>query len=334
MNTILVSSKVFDRYGDVLQQGLGKALKLRYHVWDGRSPIPLAERDRIEVAYLSPDIMGDSSKTRSTPAFESFFAQIREAPRLRWLHLCTAGADRPMFQEFVQQGVIVTTSSGANAQPVAHTALAALLYFGRGLPHWQAAQRTHEWQPVRNERGLPALQGSTVTVVGTGPIGREICRLCREIGMHVIGVRRSAEQIVECDETRTYDELDEILPRTGWLILACPLTETTRHLIDLTRLLKLPSTAYLINLSRGEVAVDDAIRHVLSTGALAGAFLDVFEQEPLPFDSPLWDVPNLVIAAHSASMAPGFARRTAALFADNVGRWIDGMPLRNAVARH
>lgn len=245
MNTILVSHKVLDRYGDLLHKGLGDASQLSYYVWDDGSPDPRAERDQIQAAYLSPDIMGASPETKSASAFESFSTQIREAPALRWLHLCTAGADGPMFREFVRRGVTVTTSSGANARPVAHTALAALSYFARGLPHWQAAQRAHEWKPVRWEHGLPALHGSTVTVVGMGPIGREICRLCRVIGLHVIGIRRRAEQLVECDETRTYDELDEVLPRTCWLILACPLTDTTRH---------------LINLSRGEVAVDDAIR--------------------------------------------------------------------------
>jgi phosphoglycerate dehydrogenase-like enzyme len=169
-------------------------------------------------------------------------------------------------------------------------------------------------------------------VVGLGPIGREIARLLKALGLRVIGVRRSAEAVAPCDETLTYAQMRSALPRVDWLILACPLTDVTRGLVDEAALAALPRGARLLNVSRGAVVDEGALIRALESGRLAGAYLDVFTREPLEADSPLWTLPNVIVSPHSSSYSQGYGDRVGEIFLDNLARWRDGLPLRNVVA--
>ncbi len=178
------------------------------------------------------------------------------------------------------------------------------------------------------------LAGQTALVVGTGPIGQEIGRLCRAFGLRAVGVRRDATAGLPpgFDEVSSFAGLPSALPRADWLVLACPLTATTRGLVDAEALALLPPGAHLVNVARGGVVVEADLLAALRSGHVAGAFLDVFAAEPLPPDSPFWDLPNVVVSPHSAAASDGLAGRVAAVFCENLGRWRRGEALRNLVA--
>lgn len=258
-----------------------------------------------------------------------FFGILLRAPRLRWLHVPNAGVDHPIFGTLRQRGVVLTTSSGASAVPVAQSVMAAVLAFARGLPQWMAAQREKVWRPLGEQR--PDLEGQTMAVVGLGAIGREVARLARALGLRVVAVRSAPRPAPEADEVVPVSALDALLPRIDWLVLTCPLTPQTTGLIDATRLRRLPAHARLVNVSRGAVIDEAALVEALRQGRVAGAYLDVFVDEPLPSDSPLWDLPNVILSPHDAAGASGNRRRVSELFLDNLERWAAGKPLRNVV---
>ena len=288
-----------------------------------------SRRVDVDVAFVSRDVTGLSTKHEILPATQRFYAAMLEAPSLRWTHTHSAGADRAVFGQLRERGVTVTTSSGANAGVVAQTALTGLLALARHFPQLLAAQRERRWAPLIGT-GLPRdLRGQTATIVGWGPIGQQLGALLRLLGMSVAVVRRRATPAGDGFETFTFDTLHDVLPRTDWLILACPLTDRTRGLVDDAALRSLPPGARLINVARGEVVDEPALIGALSGGRLAGAYLDVFSHEPLPAGSPLWSLPNVIATPHSAGFSDGNAARVVDIFLDNLRRWQAGQPLRN-----
>jgi phosphoglycerate dehydrogenase-like enzyme len=322
----LVSAKVRDELGAPAPE-----LPLECLASDPERPLAEADLRRIEIAFMSIDLVGESTDSRLAAGLATFFEQLHGAPNLRWLHVCSAGADRPVFAELRSRGVRLTTSSGANALEVSHTALAGFLALSRGLPHYMAAQQDNAWRPMKGDRMPRDIAGQTAVVIGLGPIGREIARLLATLGMHVIGVRRSNKPVPECAEVIPFTQLDSVLPRADCLVLACPITPETRGLVDARRLTLLPRGAYLVNVARGAVVVEEDVIAALRSGQLGGAFLDVFATEPLPVDSPLWDLPNTLISPHSAGYSSGLHGRTLQVFAENLRRFLAGDELRNEV---
>ncbi|GBD24759.1 Putative 2-hydroxyacid dehydrogenase [bacterium HR30] len=258
-----------------------------------------------------------------------FFGVVLRAPRLKWFHVPNAGVDHPAFAALLERGVLLTTSAGANAAAVAQTVLAAVLAFARGLPQWLNAQRAKRWQRLGEHR--KDLQGQTMVIVGLGAIGREVARLAKACGLRVVAVRREARPADFVDESVSLDAIDTALPRADWLVLTCPLTERTRGLIDADRLRLLPASAYLINVSRGAVVDEPALIEALRARRLAGAYLDVFLEEPLPQSSPLWEMENVIVSPHDAAGASGNRRRVSELFLENLQRWLRGEELLNRV---
>ena len=293
------------------------------------SDLPVTGSHDIDIAFISRDVTGRSSKTVLTDALLRFYDILRHAPRLAWVHGHSAGADRPIYPELRARGVTVTTSSGANAKAVAQMILAALLALGRRLPDLMAAQRRHAWEPLLGARAPRDLTGQTALIVGLGPIGQEAARLLKMLRLQVIGVRRSDAATPHCDRVLPFDRLNEALPLADWVILACPLTGQTRGLLDAARLALLPAGARVINVARGEVAVERDLVAALASGALGGAFLDVFETEPLSPLSPLWDLPNVIVSPHTAGHTSGHYAAVAELFLDNLARWRSGQAMRN-----
>jgi phosphoglycerate dehydrogenase-like enzyme len=291
---------------------------------DPAGRLPDAACARVEVAFFSGDVFPDFSR--------QFFSSVRKAPQLKWLHVFNAGVDHPIFAEVLARGVRLTTSAGSTAEPIAQTAIMGLLALARGLPHWLASQRSRKWDPVRAGRLPRDLRGQTAVIVGLGQIGAEIARLARELGLKVIGIRRSPLKAGDpVDELRPPAALPELLPQCDWLIIACPLTPGTRGLIDAAAIARLPRGARIINIARGEIVVESAMIAALESGRLAGAYLDVFETEPLPADSPLWDLPNVLVTPHNSSAATGNDERVLEIFLDNLARWHRGAPLVNEV---
>jgi len=285
------------------------------------------------IAYLSRDLFAGGTRDRLSARFMGFVECLRAAPALQWLHIFSAGADLWVYREFERRGVRITTSAGATAPVVAQSAIAGLLALARQFPRCAEAQRRHSWEPLYGPGEPQSLDGQEAVIIGTGPIGQRIARLCRALGLGTIGVRRTAEgpPPPDFDMAVGYGSLHEVLPRANWLILACPLSDITRGLIDERAFTRLPPGAHLINVARGPVVVEDAMLAALRSGALRGAMLDVFAQEPLPPASPFWDLPNVIVTPHSAAASNGHAAATAAVFAANLSRWQRGEALLNEV---
>lgn len=302
----------------------GLALEIAVLPAEREARLPEADCARLDIAFFSGDVFPDYSR--------QFFSAVRKAPCLNWLHVFNAGVDHPIYAEMLARGVRLTTSSGSTAEPIAQTAIAGLLALARNFPRWLDNQRRHVWNPMQGPDVPRDLRGQTALVLGLGSIGGEIARLARALGLHVIGVRRGARKPGDAvDELHPPQRLSELLPRADWLVIACPLTAETRGMIDSERLALLPHGARVINIARGELVDEGALIAGLRTGHLGGAYLDVFKQEPLPADSPLWDMPNVFVTPHNSAAASGNEARVRAIFLDNLERWARGAPLVNEV---
>ena len=282
-----------------------------------------------EVGFLSRDVTGLSTKHRVLPATQRFYDALLDAPSLAWLHTHAAGTDRPLYARLRSRGVQVATSSGANAEVVAQTALAGMLALAREFPRLFAAQRERRWDPLIGSAPPADIGGQLAVIAGWGRIAQQLARLLKAIGLQVVIVRTRPGTDAAGHPTTTYADWHAVLARADWLVLACPLTDLTRGLVDQATLACLPARARLVNVARGEVVVEPALTEALAQGRLAGAFLDVFAQEPLPADSPLWLMPNVILTPHSAGHSAGNAGRVDAMFLDNLRRHVAGLPLAN-----
>lgn len=237
------------------------------------------------------------------------------------MHAHSAGADRPIFGELKDRGVRVTTSSGANGQVVAQTALAGILALAREFPRLFEAQRTRTWTPLIGSLLPRDLAGQTAVIVGWGPIGQQLARYLQMLGLNVVAVRSSAVPTPDGVETYAFEDLASIAGRADWLVLACPLSDRTRGLVDARVLARMAPHARLVNVARGEVVVERDLIDALRGQALAGAYLDVFEHEPLDGESPLWSLPNVIVTPHSAGHSDGNEARVDRIFLDYLREW-------------
>ena len=284
------------------------------------------EQGGADIALVTRDVTGLSTKHQVLPDTQRFYDAMAASPALRWVHIHSAGADRPIYVQLRERGVQVTTSSGANALVVAHTALAGLLALARRFPQLWDAQRERRWASLMGESLPRDLEGQHAVVVGWGPIGQHLARVLQALGLRVTVVRQQ-EQPAGTFPTVAATRLREVLPTADWLLLACPLTAHTRGLLDAGAIAALPAGAHLVNVSRGEIVDEHALIEALRSGRLGGAFLDVYAQEPLPPDSPLWTLPNVIATPHSAGLSDGNAARVRRMFLDNLRRFLAGEPL-------
>lgn len=277
-----------------------------------------------DVAFISRDITGRSTKFEILPDTERFYAALRAARGLQWLHVHSAGLDRDVYQEIRQRGARVTASHGASDAVVAQMAITGLLALARHLPRLMRAQQRRAWEPLLDEHLPRDLEGQRAVVVGWGGIGQRIGQLLQALGLEVAVARHGGEPAGAGIRTVRYDGLGELLPHASWLVLACPLTDATRGLVDAGMLAALPPHACLVNVARGHVVDEPALIRALQDGRLGGAFLDVFHHEPLPAASPLWDLDNVIVSPHSAGFSDGNAARVRRIFVDNLRRWLQG----------
>ena len=324
---ILLSEKAQAAFGARIAQAMGDGA---YQLIVAESLAPAQAVD-FEVGFLTRDVTGLSTKYVLAPATQAFHDRLRGAVSLQWVQMHSAGADRPIFGELNARGVTITSGSGANAPIVAQTAIAGLLAIARHFPSLMAAQRAHAWSPLVAKTLPRDLIGQTAVVVGWGPIGRALGGLLHLLGLKVIVVRSSAQPAGEDIETVAYESIAQVLPRADWLVLACPLTDKTRALVDANALALLPARAGLVNVARGEVVVERDLIAALLAGRLAAAYLDVFETEPLPADSPLWAMENVILTPPCAGQSDGNNGRIAGIFLDNLARRIAGREMVNVV---
>jgi phosphoglycerate dehydrogenase-like enzyme len=327
-----MSQQSIDRWGASLAARMGpRPYKLMS--WEAATA---EQRTDADVAFISREVTGTSTKHEIHPALQRIYALLRQSPDLQWVHIHSAGADRQIYLDLLARGVQITTSSGANAQVVATVALAGMLALARRFPLLWAEQQNRQWIPMMGARMPRDLPGQTATIVGWGPIGQKLGSLLQALGLQVVVVRQqlAAPHHPMCEgvEMVTFESWTQVLPKTDWLILACPLTSKTRQLVNASALAVLPQGAHLINVARGEVVDEPALVSALQSGHLSGAFLDVFAHEPLPSDSPLWAMPQVMITPHAAGHSDGNETRVGQMFLDNLRCWTQGKPLRNTVS--
>ncbi len=314
---ILMSASTRDRIGDAIAQVLDgrpfeAVIAAQTH---GNEPAD------VDVAFISRDVTGLSTKHRVLEPLEAFYVTLRRSPKLAWVHVHSAGADRPIFGELKSRGVRVTTSSGANAQVVAQTALAAILSLAREFPRLFDAQRARTWTPLIGGLLPRDLAGQTAVIVGWGPIGQTLAGYLRMLGLNVVAVRSAATPPADGVETYAFEDLARIAGRADWLVLACPLSDRTRGLVNAHVLAAMAPHARLVNVARGEIVAEADLIDALRAKTLAGAYLDVFEHEPLDAESPLWTLPNAFVTPHSAGHSDGNEARVDRIFLDYLRQW-------------
>lgn len=260
---------------------------------------------------------------------------LPQASNLRWFQQWAAGADWLLRDpEAVEMDFVLTNMSGIHAIPASEHVFALLLAFARELSPALRAQRHSKWIPYDQHQHLFELAGKTMVLVGVGAIGERIARIAAAMDVRVLGIRRNPS--VGATGVNTMygpDQLHDLLPQADFVVLTVPLTPETRGMIGGQELRAMKPTAHLINVGRGGIVDDDALLQALRHGWIAGAGLDVFETEPLPEDSPLWELDNVIITSHYAGVTPHYHERALRVFRSNLERYLAGLPLRNVVEK-
>lgn len=262
-------------------------------------------------------------------------ATLPPEANLKWMHTGTAGVASLLYPEMVASPVTLTNSAAVHAPAMAETVLAMMLHFARGLDFAVRSQAAAVWdpQPWSDQPGLMTeIEGRTLGIVGLGGIGLETAKRARALGMNIVATRRSGRPAPAGIELLTgSDSLHALLTVSDYLLIAVPSTAATRGLIGPRELAGLKRGAVLINVARGDVLDEDALIAALRSGALRGAGLDVFRVEPLPPDSPLWTLPNVIITPHVSATTTRYWVREVELIRDNIARYLAGRALRNVV---
>ena len=271
------------------------------------------------------------------------------APRLKWVQLHSAGINHLTDHPILRSDILITTSSGIHATPIGEFAITMMLALARKVPLMVRKQDRAEWPKRKWNLFLGTeLRGKTLGVVGYGSIGREVARIATHgFGMRVLALSRSGEKR-DCgyhepgvgdpegalpDAWFTRTQLLDLLAQSDFVLIAVPLTEETRYLIGERELRAMKPTAYIVNIARGGIADEAALVRALKENWIAGAGLDVFEQEPLPADSELWKLENALLAPHVSSATPHYDDRAVELFCENLRRYLRGDELLNLVNR-
>lgn len=246
---------------------------------------------------------------------------LERATSAEWIQSLSSGYDRFDLDGLAEREITLTTVSGVHATPVAQHVLGFLLTFERGLRRADRQQRRRQWR-----RYAPGdLSDRTVGIVGVGEIGSRIAELLDGVDADVLGVKRNLDDVPPAvDELYGPDELQTVLGRSEYVVAACPLTDETRGLFDARAFASMGPESVFVNVARGGVADQSALIDALQTGMLRGAALDVVEEEPLPQESPLWEMENVLLTPHLAGGSPRFAERCAEIFATNYRRYAAG----------
>jgi phosphoglycerate dehydrogenase-like enzyme len=261
--------------------------------------------------------------------------QFVTAKKLRWIHSPAAAVHQLMFPELIQSNVVVTNSTGIHGPVVAEHAIMVLLALAKRLPQALQYQAKKVWSQDKlwHERPRPReVADATVAVVGMGGIGREFTTRAKALGMKVLAVRENPGKGSDgADAVYSPAEIDDVLPQADYVLLCTPVTPATTGLINAARLSKMKPDAYLINVGRGPLIDESALVQALREKRIAGAALDVFNEEPLPVDSPFWSLENLLITPHTAAVTERLWERHYRLIAENMKRFLAGDPLLNLV---
>lgn len=272
------------------------------------------------------------------PAAEALFSWHAEpewlpaawgrAARLRWIQTASAGVDSLLFPELVESDVLVTNARGVFDEPIAEWVIGAMLAFATGLHRSILDQQRREWT---SGRGTERLAGARLVVVGPGPIGRATATRALALGMSVVLVGRTPRRLEPFGDVLGVDQLHRAVAAADHVLDALPSTRATRGVFDAAVFDAMPPTARFYNVGRGATVDEPALIEALRTGSIAGAALDVFAVEPLPDDSPLWTMPDVIVSPHISGDARGWEREVVSVFVENARRFAAGEPLENIV---
>lgn len=303
------------------------------------NPEPLAARIRerfpgigIEVCRAYDDV-GAALETAKPDVALAFKVGSQPFPReaflstpsLEWIQASGAGIDH--WTPWDPSKVTITNASGVHGDIMAQYTIWAILNHQLGLPDYAAQQARKEWNKVLHE----SASGKTLVIVGFGTIGVAVGELARAVGMRVIGVRQTPASSAAADQVVGMDQLHDVLGEADYVSIVLPLTEKTRNVIDAGAFASMRKGAYFINTGRGKIVDEAALVDALRSGRLSGAMVDVFATEPLPKESPLWSIKNLIVLPHASGDAADWHMRVTNLFCDNLERWVQGEPLANIV---
>lgn len=249
------------------------------------------------------------------------------APKLTWVHSLSAGVEGLIFSEIKNSDTMLTNSKGIHGIPVSEHVFAMMLAFSRGLDIFLRQQSLHQWKRA----SVDEIHDKTIGIVGLGSIGREIAKKAKGMGMKVVASKQTMTKELFVDELFSPEKLHELLALSDFVVTALPLLEETKHLFTLQEFSVMKPSAYFINIARGGVIKQDDLITALQQGLIKGAGLDVFEEEPLPESSPLWDMPNVIITPHVAALSPSYLDRAIKLFADNLSRFQQNKEMLNII---
>jgi phosphoglycerate dehydrogenase-like enzyme len=294
--------------------------------------------DLVDIKY-APDRASLVEEIVAADALYSWWASREDledawayAHRLRWVQVSNVGVHGFLFPALVESDVIVTNGRGAAERHIGEAVLGYLVALARGFRAIFDDQRAHTW----GDRDTERLAGKRLLIVGPGPIGREIGRACRlglEMSVEAVGrSRRAGDEVFE--QVSGPEGFHTALSHADYVVDAMPLTDETRRMFDAAAFAAMKQGARFVNIGRGSTVDEAALVEALQSGSLAGAAIDVFEHEPLPADSPLWDMPGVIVSPHTSGRVKGWREDFATIFYENVERWVRGEELLNVVDKH
>jgi len=317
------------------------------------------DQDWVErLKHISPDLTIERQPSLSSQdalwqeveiiyGFPWKLPKLEQAPRLRWIQLYSAGADRLTDNPLFQTDIMITTASGVHAINIAEYVFTMTQAWYRRLPQLFAWKRGKEWGKDKEstDSAIEELHGKTIGIVGYGSIGRQIARLARAYGMRVLAMQRGSNhkdtgfQFPDVGDPEgtlpeqyyTFDQLHQMLQECDIVVAAVPLTTETKAMFNAEAFQAMKNSAFFVNIARGDVCDEAALISALEQKQIAGAALDVFQQEPLPSTSPLWDLPNVLMSPHDSGVTPHYNERAATIFEANLRRYLAGQPLYNLV---
>jgi phosphoglycerate dehydrogenase-like enzyme len=311
IGTVLLTVRWADEYIQRLRQELGAA-----EVIQTRDNAEIEQAlARADVAILSGDLDD----------------RYADAPNLRWVHCDHAGLNKSARPWVFERGLLVTSSSGRSAPALAEHAIFFMLLFSYRFPAFLEAQRNRQWG-IPGQDQLRGLIGRTIGIVGLGNTGQELATRAQALKMRVLGYRRRAEDVPGVDRlyaSERGESLDGLLCESDFVVLATPLSDATHHLIGARELGLMKRSAVLVNMARGGVVDETALLVALKEGQIAGAGLDTFAVEPLPWESPLWDAPNVLITPHMTPQVPDRTGRSLEMISENIRRYRAGERMLN-----
>jgi phosphoglycerate dehydrogenase-like enzyme len=316
----------------------------RFELWN--APPWFAERlqgdfPNLEITHLdSYDRIGQEIRDAEVAIAWSLRPdQLKAAKKLRWIHSPAAAVHQLMFPELINSHVILTNAREVHGPVVAEHVIALIFALAKKIPEAVRLQQQHIWGQETIWRSQPRpreIAGATLGLVGLGSIGREVAKRVAALGMRVIAVRKNPMKEVPEGVKQVYASahLQMVLEQSDYVVLAVPITASTQKLMNAERLSQMKLDACLINVGRGPLIDEAALAAALRNHQIGGAALDVFEQEPLPADSPLWDLENLLITPHTAGLTEKLWDRHYQLFTENLRRYLAGRPLLAVVDKH